>query len=137
MTTPQIHAGVVPGFSVKNQRAANWTITAYPWAAATVRGHVVGRLTAWRYLPDPVNVEAVVTALVAAALPDGGRRLSLHLAASGPTACIAVLSHGHNGHDTGQLPDVAALDTVTTCGSETGPEGRRLWAVIALDRRPV
>ncbi|MFD7027002.1 hypothetical protein ACFWAR_03065 [Streptomyces sp. NPDC059917] len=125
-------------FTVVNQRAANWALEARPWAATRVRRLVVDRLTAWRYLPDPDRVGAVVSALVAAAVQDGGRRISLHLAAVEGQVCVAVLSHlagARTQAQTGVLGGVADLPGLRGCGSEADPDGHRLWAVIDVPLR--
>ncbi|MDJ0380021.1 hypothetical protein [Streptomyces sp. G-G2] len=88
-------------FAIVNRRAANWALESQLWSAVRFRRLVLDKLTAWRYLPDPHGVGAVVTALVAAAVADGGRRISLHLAAREGQACIAVLSHLGNPHADG------------------------------------
>ncbi|MER5731874.1 hypothetical protein ABT084_26650 [Streptomyces sp. NPDC002138] len=125
-------------FTIANQRAANWALESQAWAAIRGRRLVVDKLTAWRYLPDPDRVGPVVTALVVGAVADGGRRISLHLAALEGQACIAVLSHLARppaGAEDGTLGGVTGLPGLRDCGSESDPDGHRLWAVIDVPLR--
>ncbi|WP_299533719.1 hypothetical protein [uncultured Streptomyces sp.] len=99
------------------------------------------QLAAWGHRLGEASreaVEAVATLLVESALGDGGTRISLHLSDQDGAACIVVLSHtvGLTGsHESGGgdvLHRVTGYRHVTGCGSDTGPEGRRIWAVLDL-----
>jgi hypothetical protein len=77
-----------------------------------------------------------VTVLLArAALSDGGRRISLHLADQDRQALILVLSHraGHAPEGEDLLREVTGLGVVS-CGTDTDQEdgGCRRWALTDL-----
>ncbi|MCX4870585.1 hypothetical protein OG694_42750 [Streptomyces sp. NBC_00906] len=99
------------------------------------------QLGKWKYRPAPdtvTAVEAVTTLLIQAAVADGGTKVSVHLSDQDGQACILALSH-HTGLTTGAddagkdvLHQITAHHFVTGCGIDTGPDGRRIWAVITL-----
>ncbi|MEU2248318.1 hypothetical protein [Streptomyces sp. NPDC019224] len=121
-----------------NRRGANWTIESAPWAAGVARRKVTEQLTEWGYRPDAEAIESVTGLLVNAAVADGGRRVSVHVSDQDQQACILALSHhtpAAAGHEPGGddiLHQVTAVSAVTGCGTETGADGRRIWAVISL-----
>ncbi|MFJ1900486.1 hypothetical protein [Streptomyces sp. NPDC088115] len=129
------------GVGMRNRRGANWVLESAPWAAGKARAAVVGQLGRWDYRPAPgtvTAVEAVTTLLVQAAVADGGATVSVHLSDQDGQACILALSH-HAGLTAGLddaggdvLHHVTAHQPVTGCGTDTGPDGRRIWAVIDL-----
>lgn len=85
---------------IANRRAANWTLENASWAPAKAGRYVAGKLGDWGYRLDDEREEsitAVTVLLTRAALTDGGRRISLHLADQDHQALILILSHqaGH------------------------------------------
>ncbi|MFE9558153.1 hypothetical protein ACFYOD_32265 [Streptomyces sp. NPDC006703] len=76
-----------------------------------------------------------MTLLARAALTDGGRRISLHLADQDRHALALVLSHqsGHAPEGEDLLREASALGVVS-CGTDTDQEdsGRRRWALTDL-----
>ncbi|MEU9849213.1 hypothetical protein [Streptomyces sp. NPDC047985] len=119
----------------------NWTLESAPWAVGKARTAVLGQLGKWKYrlAPDTVAaVEAVTTLLVEAAVADGGTKVSVHLSDQDGQACILALSHhaalpaGHDDGGEDVLHQITAHRTVTGCGTDTGQDGRRIWAVIGL-----
>ncbi|MFD6277528.1 hypothetical protein ACFWFI_18445 [Streptomyces sp. NPDC060209] len=84
-------------------------------------------------------VEAVVTLLVDAAVADRGTRVTVHLSDQGRQVCILTLSHqmpaaspATDDSDDDVLHRITAHQAVTGCGTDTGPDGRRTWAVLDL-----
>ncbi|MFG2219399.1 MULTISPECIES: hypothetical protein [unclassified Streptomyces] len=99
------------------------------------------QLGKWKYRPAPdtvTAVEAVTTLLIGAAVADGGTKVSVHLSDKDGQACILALSHHARlttgADDAGKdvLHQITAHQPVTGCGTDTGPDGRRIWAVITL-----
>lgn len=127
---------------IANRRAANWTLENAPWSPVKAGRHVVTKLTEWGYRLDherEADITALTVLLARAALTDGGRRISLHLADQNHQALILILSHqsgpapeGPEGEDL--LREVTALGVVS-CGTDTDREdgGRRRWALTDLD----
>ncbi|MFJ2279262.1 hypothetical protein ACIOEZ_34500 [Streptomyces sp. NPDC087866] len=110
------------------------------WAPAKAHAAVAAQLATWGHCPAETvgdAVEAVTLLLVEAAVADGGKRVSVHLSDQDGQACILALSH-HAGladgpGDAGDvLHRITAHQPVTGCGTDAGPDGRRLWAVIDL-----
>ncbi|WP_329127220.1 hypothetical protein [Streptomyces sp. NBC_01465] len=125
--------------TMASRQGANWMLDASPWGAPYASGKavrlVVDQLTSWGYRPDTTTVTAVVNLLVPAALADGGRRISVHLADQDHRALILVLSHHdlHQGDDDALLHELAAAGVVS-CGIDTDRDGggHRRWALIEL-----
>lgn len=124
-----------------NRRGANWVLESAPWAAGKARAAVVEQLGKWKYrlAPDTAAaLEAVTTLLVQAAVADGGTTVSVHLSDQDGQACILALSHNvglaTGLDDTGRdvLHQITTHQPVTGCGTDTGPDGRRIWAIIEL-----
>ncbi|MFE4801675.1 hypothetical protein ACFRFL_43645 [Streptomyces sp. NPDC056708] len=124
-----------------NRRGANWSLESAQWATGKARTAVVEQLGKWRYRLAPETVaavETVTTLLVETAIADGGAKVSVHLSDQDGQACILALSHRTTlttGHDDGGGDVLHQLTThraVTGCGTDTGPDGRRIWAVISL-----
>ncbi|MCX5401924.1 hypothetical protein [Streptomyces sp. NBC_00102] len=132
---------VLRGVGMRNRRGANWSYESAAWVPAKARRTVLEQLVVWGHRPGPGAVRALGAAtdlLVTTAVADGGRKVSVHLSDQDGQACVVVLSH-RCGLAPGQAPDgddvlhrVTALPGVEGCGTETGPEGRRLWAVVGL-----
>ncbi|MDK0525091.1 hypothetical protein [Streptomyces sp. ML-6] len=126
---------------MRNRRGVNWKLESAPWAAGKARTAVLGQLGKWRYRLAPgtvTAVETVATLLVEAAVVDGGARVSVHLSDQDGQACILALSHqagltpGHASGGDDVLHQITAVSGVTGCGTDTGPDGRRIWAVVDL-----
>ncbi|MFD5428815.1 hypothetical protein [Streptomyces sp. NPDC127084] len=125
---------------IANRRVANWALDARPWAASSAgpkaARHVAGQIEAWGYRPARAAKAAELTErLVAAALKDGGRRISVHLADQNQQALILVLSHqaGPPPADDELLTELANIGVVS-CGVDTDRDGggQRRWALIQL-----
>lgn len=119
--------------TMANRRGVNWPLESAPWAAVGARRRVVAQLRAWGYTPDEEVVGGVVSLLVETAVADGGSRVSLHLADERRRALVLVLSHCPEPTPSSEdvLPRLATLG-VTDCGTDTGEDGRRLWALLDL-----
>ncbi|MGW2845384.1 hypothetical protein [Streptomyces sp. NPDC001274] len=126
---------------MRNRRGVNWSLESAPWAEGIAKRKVAAQLAEWGYQTAPAVAEALaaVTGLVvAAAVADGGRRISVHLSDQDQQACILALSHqaglapGHAPDGDDVLHQITAQAGVTGCGTDTGPDGRRIWAVITL-----
>lgn len=118
---------------VSNRRSANWTLEAAPWSPGKASRFVVGRLHEWGYARADQAAEDLTVRLVELAVADGGRRVSVHLADQDHQALIVALSHQAGLEPVGDrvLPDLAGLGAVS-CGTDTGEDGRRMWAVLDL-----
>ncbi|MFE3591354.1 hypothetical protein ACFXOY_28040 [Streptomyces niveus] len=94
---------------------------------------MIEQLHLWGFREADDTAGNVAELLVATAVNDGGRRVSLHLADQDRQALIVVLSHqaGLAVTDERVLPAIAALGA-TSCGADTAQDGRRLWAVLDL-----
>ncbi|MFE4634874.1 hypothetical protein ACFRJ1_16075 [Streptomyces sp. NPDC056773] len=79
---------------------------------------------------DEADLDSTVRTLVTAAVTDGGKRLSIHLGDQDHKLLVAVLSHTAGATDDTVLPTVASLRTVDSAGTDTGDDGRRMWAVL-------
>ncbi|WP_228973052.1 hypothetical protein [Streptomyces sp. DH12] len=138
---------------IANRRAGNWTYDTAPWASSSspskAGDDVLSRLRAWGYhLPDDHPVVALTARLVRAAVADGGRRASVHLAdeEQDRQVVVLVLSHrpgpapdgsgrpGDTTPDDGGLLQELAVLGASSCGTETDRDGggRRRWALVAL-----
>ncbi|CAL9608736.1 hypothetical protein SUDANB38_05615 [Streptomyces sp. enrichment culture] len=127
---------------IANRRAGNWTYDTGAWAAhstpARAARAVLDRLRSWGYgLPDQHPVAVITARLVRAAVADGGRRASVHLADQDldGQVVVLVLSHEPSGvpEDERLLREVTGLGAVAA-GTEDGPEdgARRRWAVVEV-----
>ncbi|MFF2731815.1 hypothetical protein ACFVS9_28390 [Streptomyces sp. NPDC058008] len=129
-----------------NRRGANWVLESAPWATGKARRLVLGQLAKWEYRPAPdvlATVEAVVTLLVDTAVADAGTRVTVHVSDQDRQVCILALSHAtsttrdttvaaDDEDDEDVLHRITAHQTVTSCGTDTGPDGRHTWAVLDL-----
>ncbi|MGY3684656.1 hypothetical protein [Streptomyces sp. TE33382] len=129
------------GVGMRDRRGANWTFESAPWSVRNAGGRVVAQLGEWGHRPGTAVLEAVravTTLLVTAAVADTGRRVSVHLSDQDGHACIVALSHrtgptpGHSPDGDDVLHRITAQTGVTACGTDTGTDGRSLWAVISL-----
>jgi hypothetical protein len=137
---------------IANRRAGNWTYDTAPWASSSspskAGDDVLSRLRAWGYhLPDDHPVVALTARMVRAAVADGGRRASVHLAdeEQDRQVVVLVLSHrpdaapdgsgsGDTAPDDGGLLQELAVLGASSCGTETDRDGggRRRWALVTL-----
>ncbi|GAA0501048.1 hypothetical protein [Streptomyces olivaceiscleroticus] len=116
---------------IANRRCANWTLEAQPWTPAGATRRVVQQLTTWGYRPDD-TVGAIVRELTTTAVQAGGRRISIHLADQHRQVLVLVLAHQPVAEaDESALHRIAELG-VASCGTDHGPDGLRVWAVIDL-----
>ncbi|MFE7043544.1 hypothetical protein ACFU9X_30150 [Streptomyces atratus] len=126
------------GVGMRNRRGVNWSLESVPWAASIAKRKVAAQLGQWGYRPDQTVIDTVVGLLVTAAVADSGRRLSVHVSDQDWQACILALSHqaglapGHAPDGDDVLHQITAVPGVTGCGTDTGPDGRRIWAVVSL-----
>ncbi|KPH99509.1 hypothetical protein OV450_5222 [Actinobacteria bacterium OV450] len=129
-----------PRMEIRNRQTAGLTFRADPWAAKKAGARATATVRAWGYphLDEP-DLESAVRRLVQAAVADGGKRISVHLADQDQRILAVVLSHvaGAAAQDATVLTDVAAVGTVVGCGTDVAPDGRRVWALLdAAPRAP-
>ncbi len=126
-----------PRMVVRNRRTAALPFRADEWAPNKAVRQVLKTVCGWGYPAlDEADLESAVRALVTAAVADGGKRLSVHLGDQDQKVLIAVLSHTGGAPNDAVLGTVAALATVDSVGTDTGEDGRRMWAVLdAVPRR--
>jgi hypothetical protein len=128
-----------PAMVIRNRRVANWGFENAPWSPPKAAARVVEQLVDWGY---PVaggqrdTVTAVTRELALAALADGGRRVTVHVADQDRQALVMVLSHQEGpapGADPELLGRLSALGVVS-CGTETERDepGNRRWALLDL-----
>ncbi|MCY0949813.1 hypothetical protein [Streptomyces sp. H27-S2] len=123
--------------TVRNRRAASWTLPADRWAAGKAASRIVGAVRGWGYEhPGDESVRRSAELLVGAAVADGGKRISVHAADQDEMILIVVLSHrsGPAPDDDAFLTRVAAVSGTASCGSDAAEDGRRVWSL--LDTRP-
>lgn len=123
--------------TVRNRRAASWTLTADRWAAGKAACRIIGAVRAWGYEhPGDESIGQSVELLVGAAVADGGKRVSVHAADQDDMILIVVLSHraGPVPEDDAFLTRIAAVSGTASCGSDAAEDGRRVWTL--LDTRP-
>ncbi|MFE1715904.1 hypothetical protein, partial [Streptomyces sp. NPDC058728] len=123
--------------TVRNRRAASWTLPADRWAAGKAATRVIGTVRGWGYEhPGHESIGRSVELLVGAAVADGGKRVSVHAADQDDMILIVVLSHraGPAPDDDAFLTRIAAVSGTASCGSDAGEDGRRVWSL--LDTRP-
>ncbi|MER7952651.1 hypothetical protein ABTY59_35205 [Streptomyces sp. NPDC096079] len=124
-----------PRMAIKDRRAANWALRAYPWTAAQAVRKLTETVRGWGYVhPDDQALERAVRLLVDTAASDEGRRISVHLADQDGMLLIVVLSHTAAVADDKVLADLAAVPGTASCGTDTSDEGRRVWAVLSTER---
>ncbi|MFE6845341.1 hypothetical protein [Streptomyces sp. NPDC057686] len=130
-----------PRMEIRNRQTAGLTFRADPWAARKAGAQATATVRAWGYAHlDEPDLETAVRRLVDAAVADGGRRISVHLADQDHRILAVALSHvaGAAPDEGAVLTELAALRTVVGCGSDVGPDGRRVWALLDAEppRRP-
>lgn len=123
--------------TVRNRRAASWTLPGDRWTSAKAAARVVAAVRGWGYAhPGDDVLDRSTTLLVGAALADGGRRISVHVADQDDLLLIVALSHraGPAPDDEALLTRIAAVTGTAGCGSDAAADGRRVW--VLLDTRP-
>ncbi|WP_258310002.1 hypothetical protein [Streptomyces sp. CG 926] len=86
---------------------------------------------------DEQDMESAVKVLVTAAVKDGGRRVSVHLADQAEKILVVALSHQPGAAPEGEVfAALQALATVDSCGDDLADDGRRLWALLDATLRP-
>lgn len=125
---------------IRNRQTAGLTFRADQWAAKKAGARATATVRAWGYAHlDEPDLDTAVRRLVQAAVADGGKRVSLHLADQDHRVLAVVLSHvaGATAEDDTVLAELAALRTVIGCGTDVAPDGRRVWALLdAAPRAP-
>lgn len=119
--------------SVRNRRAANWTLIADKWAVGKAVRHVTEAARAWGYAyPQDETLAEAVELLVAGVLGDGGRRVSMHLADQDDRLLILALSHQPDPDpaDDEVLTELATVAGTVSCGTDAAADGRRVWMLM-------
>ncbi|MFE9629703.1 hypothetical protein [Streptomyces sp. NPDC006463] len=117
--------------AIRNRRVANWSLTGDRWAAKKAVARVLETVRGWGYTrPEDAPVEQTVALLVGAAVADSGKRISLHVADQEEMLLVVVLSHTAAEPDEDVLVRLAAVPGVSSCGTDAGPDGRRVWALM-------
>ncbi|MFJ3908554.1 hypothetical protein [Streptomyces vinaceus] len=129
-----------PRMEIRNRQTAGLTFRADQWAAKKAGARATATVRAWGYADlDEPDLDTAVRRLVQAAVADGGKRISVHLADQDQRILAVALSHVGDaapGEDA-VLTEIAALRTVVSCGSDLAPDGRRVWALLdAAPRAP-
>lgn len=131
-----------PRMEIRNRQTAGLTFRADRWAAKKAGAQAAATVRAWGYAHlDEPDLESAVRRLVEAAVADGGKRVSVHLADQDRRILAVALSHvAGPGVDAGPdddavLTELAALRTVVGCGSDLAPDGRRVWALLDAEPR--
>lgn len=121
-----------PRMQIRNRQTAALTLRADQWAPAKAAAQALTTVRAWGYPElDTDDLEAAVKLLVGAAVNDGGKRVSVHLADQDHKVLVLALSHMPDpGPDDDILGALAALRTVDSCGTDTAEDGRRVWALL-------
>ncbi|UQX04608.1 hypothetical protein [Streptomyces sp. RerS4] len=120
---------------VRNRRTAALAFRADEWAAKKAAAKVAEELRGWGYPAlDESDLTAAVRRLVAAAVADGGKRVSVHLGDQDHKVLVAVLSHVAGSSDETVLGELMALTTVDSVGVDAGEDGHRMW--VLLDAAP-
>ncbi|MFG2616844.1 hypothetical protein ACGFXC_04415 [Streptomyces sp. NPDC048507] len=130
-----------PRLVVRDRRTAALTFPADRWAAAKAARQAVATVRAWRLpVADDGDLATAVRLFVDSAAGGGGKRVSVHLGDRDGQVLALVLGHrtapASAGCPDGVLGDVAAMGTVTGCGTDSAGDGRRLWAVIDTTPQP-
>ncbi|MFD4830160.1 hypothetical protein ACFWPV_09935 [Streptomyces uncialis] len=116
---------------MRNRRGATWPLEAQPWSAGRASAQVSDRLKDWG-CARPDALDGLVRHLVGAAVADGGRRVSVHLAEENGHALIMALSHqSSDALDDAVLPQLRDLGA-GSCGSEMTVDGRQVWVLLDL-----
>lgn len=121
-----------PALRVRNRQTATKVLEAAPWSVRKAQAWASEQVRLWGYRP-PETLGKALGILAGAAVRDGGRRISVHLADQNGQLLCLVLSHqpGLAVVEDPVLLEVAALG-VASCGTDTAADGRRRWVVIDL-----
>ncbi|MFK0232621.1 hypothetical protein [Streptomyces vinaceus] len=129
-----------PRMEIRNRQTAGLTFRADQWAAKKAGARATATVRAWGYADlDEPDLDTAVRRLVQAAVADGGKRISVHLADQDQRILAVALSHVGDAapREDAVLTEIAALRTVVSCGSDLAPDGRRVWALLdAAPRAP-
>ncbi|MFJ3172090.1 hypothetical protein ACIPJK_15070 [Streptomyces roseus] len=128
-----------PRMEIRNRRTAGLTFRADQWAAKKAGARATATVRGWGYAHlDEPDLDTAVRRLVQAAVADGGKRISVHLADQDHRILAVALSHVAGAAPGGDdvLAELAALRSVVSCGSDLAPDGRRVWALLDVAPRP-
>ncbi len=126
-----------PAAFIRNRRVKTWALENAPWSPGKASRRVVDQLVAWGYCgtePQRLRFTEVTRVLAEAALGDGGRRISVHVADQDGHALVMVLSHQAAAlPDEDFLREVSGLG-VASCGSDVNRDdaGNQRWALVAI-----
>ncbi|MET9962282.1 hypothetical protein ABZ128_25030 [Streptomyces sp. NPDC006326] len=125
-----------PRMQIRNRRTAGLTFRADEWAAKKAGAQAAARVRAWGHPHlDEHELDTAVGLLVRAAVADGGRRISLHLADQDHRILAVALSHvTGTAPDDSVLTELASLPGVVACGTDAAADGRRLWVLLDAER---
>ncbi|MGW6574432.1 hypothetical protein ACWGAN_20005 [Streptomyces sp. NPDC054945] len=121
-----------PRMRIRNRQTAALPFRADEWAPAKAAVQALAVVRGWSYPElDEQDMETAVKLLVAAAVKDGGRRVSVHLADQAEKILVVALSHQPGAAPEGEVfAALQALATVDSCGDDLADDGRRLWALL-------
>ncbi|MFH8257719.1 hypothetical protein [Streptomyces roseolus] len=126
-----------PSMTVRNRRVSSWPYEANRWAAKKATAAVTETVRKWEYAhPADAVLEEAVGLLVGAAVLDGGKRISVHLADEDDLLLIAVLSHTDAQPDAEVLAQLHAITGTVSCGTDASEDGRRVWALLSTEPPP-
>ncbi|MFJ6501207.1 hypothetical protein [Streptomyces virginiae] len=127
-----------PRMQIRNRQTAALTFRADEWAPAKAAAQALVVVRGWSCAGvDEQDMEAAVRLLVTAAVRDGGRRVSVHLADQAEKILVVALSHQPGAAPEGAVfAALTALATVDSCGDDLADDGRRLWALLDAAPRP-
>ncbi|MEU7553705.1 hypothetical protein AB0B01_15390 [Streptomyces sp. NPDC044571] len=133
---PPFRGRSAPRMQIRNRQTAGLTFRADEWAAQKAGAQATARVRAWGYPHlDEHELDTAVRLLVRAAVADGGRRISVHLADQDHRILAVALSHvTGTAPDDGVLTELASLRSVVGCGTDAAADGRRLWVLLDADR---
>ncbi|MEU5547684.1 hypothetical protein AB0G85_35915 [Streptomyces sioyaensis] len=120
-----------PRMAVRNRRVYNFTTMSDRWAASKIGGRLIEAVRGWGYRMDEEAVKGVARLLVEAAVADEGKRISVHVADQDAMVLVVVLSHRAGfAPDGNDLARIAGITVTSSCGTDSAPDGRRVWALM-------
>ncbi|MEV7560242.1 hypothetical protein [Streptomyces sp. NPDC089795] len=121
-----------PRMRIRNRQTAALTFRADEWAPGKAARQALAVVRGWGCPGlDEQDMETAVKLLVAAAVQDGGRRVSVHLADQEEKILVVALSHRPGTAPEGEVfATLQVLATVDSCGDDLADDGRRLWALL-------
>ncbi|MET7530856.1 hypothetical protein ACFWB1_08500 [Streptomyces goshikiensis] len=128
-----------PRMRIRNRRTVALTFRADEWAPAKAAAQALTSVRGWDHPRlDERDLETAVKLLVAAAVREGGRRVSLHLADQSDKILVVALSHQPGAAPEGEVfAGLQVLASLDSCGDDLAEDGRRLWALLdTAPRRP-